>query len=116
VYEDEWVVVDVDHASGRVGALSDFVSIRGDRDTGTDVEELADAAVGGKVAGHPASESAILDRCDAYRWERRRKQVAGGAVGGEVVLAAEPVVVATSLMGNVDVKRFTTTIADDGGH
>ena len=87
------VVVDVDHAAAGRDVLRDLVGVVRGRDAGADVEELADARLPGQVTHRAGQEGAVgADRVDDVRIGLDRL-LAGRPVGGEVVLAAQPVVV-----------------------
>src|SRR5690606_14578101 len=61
VGHDDRVVVDVDHAHGRVDRLGDLVGVVRGGDAGADVEELPHTGLGGQVGHRPAQEAAVLD-------------------------------------------------------
>ncbi len=92
VREHDRVVVGVDHAGVRRDLLSDLVGgVRGG-EAGAEVEELADAEAGGVLHG-AHEEAAVGTGADGAARQHRDDLVGDGAVGGEVVLAAQEVVV-----------------------
>jgi MFS family permease len=93
VREDQRVVVDVDDARGRRGRLGDFVHVAGGGQPGPDVEELPDARLFRQVADRAAEERAVLTPGDATAWPGGEYLLRHLAVGREVVLAADAVVV-----------------------
>src|SRR5215213_1566287 len=115
MHQHDRVVVDVDDPGGRVDRLDDLVDVGAGRDAGADVEELSDPQLPGKEAHGPAHEAAVLQDADADAWEHGRDRLPGLAVGGEVVLAAKPVVVSAGRMGHrrVDLRRKPTRIVLD---
>jgi hypothetical protein len=91
--ENERVIVGVDHAGRRRDFLRDLVDVVRGRQSGADVEELPDARLGRQVPHRAAEERPVLARRDpdgrhVPQHPRRRL-----AVGGEVVLPANEVVV-----------------------
>jgi len=105
VREHDRVVVDVDDPRVRGGPLRDLVGVVRGGDPGADVEELPDAGLRGQVAHGPAEERAVA--ADAHSHERvgRHELLGQLAVGGEVVLAAEPVVVDPGDMRDAGIER-----------
>ncbi len=93
VDQHEWVVVHVDDAGSRRDPLRDLVGVLGGGQPGADVEELAEPHLTGEELHGPAQERAVLAGGHPDRGERGGHLVGGLTVGGEVVLAAQPVVV-----------------------
>ena len=93
VQQDDRVVVDVDHPGIRGFPLGHLVRVVAGGDPGADVQELADAGLGGQVPGRPAEEGAVGAHPEPQARRRGQHALGGLPVGGEVVLAAEPVVV-----------------------
>ena len=93
VDQHERVVVDVgDRALGR-HLLRQFVGAARGGQAGTDVQELADAAVTGQVAHRPGQERPV-GPCPGHHVRAAAGHlVADRPVGFVVILAAEPVVV-----------------------
>jgi hypothetical protein len=92
VQQDDGVVVDVDNARVRRRREHDLVRVVGGRDARADVEKLPDPGLGGQESGRPGEERPVgPDRLDDSRIGGDNG-VAGRPVGGEIVLAAEPVV------------------------
>jgi hypothetical protein len=90
--QDDGIVIDVDNARVRRCRKHDLVRIVGGRDACADVEKLPDPGLGGQESGRPGEERAVgPDRLDDSR-VGGDNGVAGRPVGGEIVLAAEPVV------------------------
>ena len=86
-------MVNVDDAGFRRDGLSHLVDIAAGRYAGADVEELAQASLAGQVARGAGEEGAVGPRGrDDIRVDPHRL-FAGFPVDGEVVLAAEQVVV-----------------------
>jgi hypothetical protein len=93
VAQHDRVVVHVDHAAVRRRRLRHLVGVVRGRDAGAEVEELPDPGLRGQEPDHPGQERPVgADRGDDAGVGLDHR-VAGGAVGGEVVRAAEPVVV-----------------------
>jgi butyryl-CoA dehydrogenase len=93
VREDDRVVVHVDDPAVRRHRLCYLMGVARGGDPGADVEELPDARFPGQVADNTAEEGAVLPGEQRHRRNRRRDRVADLPVGGEVILAAQPVVV-----------------------
>jgi hypothetical protein len=93
VNQDDRVVVHVDHAGFRRHSLCDFVGIVRRRNPGSDVEELADSCFTGQVADCPGEEGPVRQDPEPESRSGREHAFGGLPVGGEIVLAAEPVVV-----------------------
>ena len=76
--------------------------VRG-RDAGADVEELPDPGLGGQEPHHPGEERSV----GAHRGDDAgvglEHRVAGRAVGGEVVLAAQPIVMHPGAVGHAGI-------------
>jgi hypothetical protein len=93
VVEDDRVVVHVDDPRLGCHQLGDLVGIAGRRDSGADIEELADARVAGEEPYRAREEGAVrLDRETQPR-QHRERPLGGLAVRCEVVLPAQPVVI-----------------------
>jgi hypothetical protein len=93
VAQHDRVVVDVDHAGGGLDLLGDLVHVLRGGQAGTDVEQLPDARLADQVADHAPEDVPLGAHAHLYRGQRRDHLLGDGAVGGEVVLAAEKVVV-----------------------
>ena len=93
------VVVDVDHAGIRGDALRHLVRVAGGRDAGADIQELPDGGLGGQVPGRPAEEGPVGAHPVAQPGRRGQHALGRLPVGGEVILAAQPVVVDAGLVG-----------------
>ena len=72
--------------------LSDLVRVVGGRQSGADVQELADACLAGQVPDRTAQERPVSTGETGYVREHRHDLVTDGAVDRVVVLAAQPVV------------------------
>ena len=99
------VHVDVDDARLPVDPLGDLVHVADGGDAGADVEELADAGLGEVLHG-PAQERAVGL---GHQWRLRHRlhhRAGGRPIGGEVVRAAEVVVVHAGDAGAFDVDRL----------
>src|SRR5690606_26850369 len=92
VGEDERVVVDVDDAGVGRGALRHLVGVVDGRQAGADVEELPDADLAGQVPDRAGEEGPGVPRHVHDLRVDGDELVAGGAVDGVVLLAAQPVV------------------------
>ena len=90
--QDDGIVIDVDNARVRRRRKHDLVRIVSGRDAGADVEKLPDPGLGGQESGRPGEERPV----GPHRLDDSRvggdNGVAGRPVSGEIVLAAEPVV------------------------
>ena len=93
VRKHDRVVVDVQDPALRRDALGDLVHVVQRRDPGADVEELADAGLADEVVDRPDEEDPLRAHHGPDRRDLRRQRLGDRPVGGEVVLAAEPVVV-----------------------
>ena len=91
--EDDRVVVDVDDAGGRVEALGYLVDIFGGRQARADVNELPDAGLFDQVPDHPAEDRALGPDAELDGGQRRDDLITERPVGGEIVFAAEKVVI-----------------------
>jgi hypothetical protein len=87
------VVVDVDDPALRRRVLGDLVGVVRRREAGPDIQELPHAHVERQVADRPAEKSAVRARGLAQHGISLQHKLGGFAVGGEIVLAAQPVVV-----------------------
>jgi hypothetical protein len=115
---DHWVVVHVhDPRLGR-DRLCDLVRVVGGRQAGTDVEKLADARLTGQERGRSPQEAAVFLCGGRSAGPCRCDPVAGGAIRGEMVLPAEPVVVAACRMRDrrVAVRRVGSCSMPTHGH
>jgi hypothetical protein len=83
--------------------LATLVDVAGGRDAGADVQELADPGLAGQPAHGPAEEGPLGPHLGADGGHLLGDGVAHGPVGGEVVLAAQPVVVDARGLGDVRV-------------
>src|SRR5439155_14279717 len=92
VREDQRVVVDVDDARFRGDRLGHLMGVVRGRQTGADVEELADAGFAGEIPDGTGEEAAGEARVLHNLGEGDTDLVADGPVGREVVFAAQPVV------------------------
>jgi hypothetical protein len=93
VAQDHRVVIEVDHAGGRVDAVGDLVHVlRGGQARG-DVEQLPEAGLADQVADHAAEQVALGAHAHLDGGQLGDDLIGDGPVGGEVVLAAEQVVV-----------------------
>jgi len=66
VGQDDGVVVHVDDPGLRGDGLGDLVGVARRGYAGADVEELADAGLGGEVADHPAEERPVRPRGEGH--------------------------------------------------
>ena len=93
VREHDGVVIDVNDAGLRGDGLGDLVGVACRRYSGADVQELAYPALGDQVPHSPGEEGAVHPGPADHVRQGRDHLVARVAVGGEVVLAAEQVVI-----------------------
>jgi NAD(P)-dependent dehydrogenase (short-subunit alcohol dehydrogenase family) len=93
VGQHDGIVVEVDHAGGRVDPLGDLVHVVGGGQPGADVEQLPDADLADQVADDPAEHVALSAHAQLDLRDRHEYPVTDRSVGGEVVLPAEQVVV-----------------------
>ena len=56
VSQDDRVVVEVDHPGGRVDPVRDLVHVLGGRQPGSDIEELPQGGLAGRVPDHAAEQ------------------------------------------------------------
>jgi hypothetical protein len=108
VRQHDGVVVDVDDARLRRDALGHLVGVVRGRDARADVQELAYPGLTNHIADDAAQELPIGARDDRYVGKDSHKLIAGLAVGGVVVLPAEPVIPHPSRVGHarVDLGRL----------
>jgi hypothetical protein len=100
VGQHDGVVVHIDDAALRGDLLGDLVGVVGGGQAGADVQELADAGLAGQVADgtgqkRPGGAGDVDDPGEGLT-----KLLGDLAVGGEVVLAAQPVVPDSGRVGN----------------
>jgi hypothetical protein len=92
VGEHHRVVVDVDDPGVGRGPLRDFVGVVGRGQAGSDVKELPHAVAGRELV-HALDDEPAHGLGDRRQGRHRRQHLLRGlAVGGEVILAAHPVV------------------------
>jgi hypothetical protein len=93
VQEDHGIDVDVDHARVRRDLLCHLVDVEPGGQAPAQVEELPDARLASEVADRPADEHPVVP--DDPRYVRRgyHQLLRRRPVGGEIVLAAQQVVV-----------------------
>jgi hypothetical protein len=103
VGQHDRVVVHVDDPRLRGQLLGDLVDVARGRDAGPDVEELADAGLGDQEPHGPAHERPLGPHLGPDRRDLPGDGLAHGPVRGEVVLAAQPVVVHPGRLGHVGV-------------
>jgi hypothetical protein len=104
------VVVDVDDAAVRRDLLRDLVRVVRTGQAGTDVEVLAYPGLARQVLDGPHQERAVGPHpVDDVRVHLERA-IAGLPVHGEVVLAAEPVVIDTRLMRDARVDEGAVSL------
>jgi len=114
VGEHDRVVVHVDHAAVGRHCLRHLVGVVRRRDPGADVEELPDPGLGGEEPHDPGQERPVgPHRHDDPRIGRDHR-VTGGAVGREVILAAQPVVMHPGAVGHLGVKGLPVVGGDVG--
>jgi hypothetical protein len=92
VSEDDRVVVDVDDAGAGLHRAGDLVHVGRRRDAGAQVDELVDALLG-HVANGAHQEAAVGPHQVTLLGMGGYHLLGRLAVGGEVVLASQPVVV-----------------------
>ncbi|GFJ77498.1 hypothetical protein Phou_016780 [Phytohabitans houttuyneae] len=102
------IVVHVDDSGAGGGRLGEFVDVGGGGKPGADVEVLVDSGVRGQVGDGPVHEASVFLGGGADVWEGFGDLVGGFAVGGDVVFAAEPVVVAAGRVRPGGVDRLVT--------
>jgi hypothetical protein len=105
VGEDDRVVVDVDDPRVGGGLLGDLVRVVRRGDAGADVEELADPGLLGQVADGAGEEPPVRLDPPAQAGGDGQDAFGGFAVGREIVLAAQPVVVDAGRVGDRGVDR-----------
>jgi hypothetical protein len=107
VREHHRVAVHVHDAGRRRHRLRHLVHVAGGGQAGADVEELPDPGFRRQEPHGPAEEAAVLAQPGAPGGPGRQRLVGDGAVGGEVVLAADVVVVHPGRMrlGYVDLRH-----------
>src|SRR5690606_27032090 len=107
VREDDRVVVDVDDPRGGVRVARELVHVRRRGQPRPDVDELVDAHVGGHVGDRALYRGPVAPSHHGCFRHELHHHVGHLAVGGEVVLAAEEVVVHARerRRGGVDARR-----------
>jgi len=87
------VVVHVHDPAFRRHRLRDLVRVIRSGNAGANVKELADSALGGQVAHRAGKERAVRPDVAEYAGIGGDRLLGGLPVGGEIVLAAQPVIV-----------------------
>ena len=113
VREHDRVVVRVHHAGLGIAGLRDLMHVVRTRQAGADVEELRDARLARQVADGPAQEGPVLPHRGADRAPAFQHLAGDGPVGGEVVLAAEEVVVHARRMRPAHIDLGGTLVSPD---
>jgi hypothetical protein len=108
------VVVDVDHLGVRSHPLSYLVRVVRGGDPGAEVQELADGRLAGQVPGHPAEEGPVGAHPEPQARRHGHHALGGLPVGGEVVLAAEPVVIDPGRVRHAGVQASGALAPGDG--
>ena len=91
--QDHRIVVHVDHVAAGRGRLGDLVRVVRCRDAGADVEKLADSRIFSQIAHCAGQEGTIGANRVNDIWIGLDRLLTGRPVGGEIVLAAEPVII-----------------------
>ena len=91
--QHDGVVVRVHDPRVRGDLLRHLVGVAGHRQPGADVQELADAALGGQVTHHPGQERPVRPHVGHDPRVGGDRLLGRLPVRGEVVLTAQPVVV-----------------------
>jgi hypothetical protein len=110
VGQHDGVVVDVNDARARLHRLCHLVHVAHARQPGTEVEELGDPCFLHQVPDGAAEEGPVLPHRRPKRRRDRERLLGDLPVGGEIVLAAEEVVVHPGRVrpGRVDLRRNIT--------
>ena len=103
--EDDRIVIHVDNPGLRGDRLGDLVGVARGGNAGADVEELPDSRLAGEVADGAPEKRPVGAGGEARVRVDLEHCLGGDAVGGEVVLAAEQVVVHPGLVRDADVER-----------
>jgi hypothetical protein len=106
VQDRDGVVVHVDDPGLRRLLLGDLVRIARGRQAGADVEELPDTRLGDQVPDRAGQESPVGPYGLQNAGERFVAGLGGPAIGLEVVLAAQPVVIDPGRVGNTGIDAF----------
>src|SRR4029077_8670554 len=93
VGQHDRVVVQIDHAGGRVDPLGDLVHVVRGGQARADVQQLPEADLADQVTDHPAEDVTLSPHPELDRGDRREHPVTHVPIGGEVVLPAQQVVV-----------------------
>jgi hypothetical protein len=91
VREDEWIIVDVDHAGLAVDSLSDLVRIVGGGQAGADIQESADSRAD-KVGDRAHEELALFLRHLHDGRELLADLITDHSIDFKVVAAAQDVI------------------------
>ena len=91
--QHDGVVIDVDNPALRRLTLGDLVGVVRARNAGAHVEELPDARLPGQVPHRAGQELAVAPYRQGQLGVGLQDEFGRLAVGGEIVLAAEPVVI-----------------------
>jgi hypothetical protein len=107
VREHHRVAVHVHDARRRRYRLRHLVHVVGGGQAGADVKELPDARLGRQEPHRAAEEPAVLPQPGPPRGPCGQRLIGHGAVGGEVVLAADVVVIHARRMrlGDIDLRH-----------
>ncbi len=93
--DHDGVVVNVNHPGWRLrrGAQRDLVNVVRGRQAGPDVEQLANTGLADEIADNPAENGLLRLHADLDAGKPGDDLIADRAVGGEVILPAEQVIV-----------------------
>ena len=93
MYQHQWVVIDIDDAAVRRDGLGDLMSVLGCGQAGADVEELADAALGGQEPYGPGKERPVGPCSRHYLRTMGDDFLSDHTVGGVVIFTTQPVAI-----------------------
>ena len=91
--EHDRVVIEVDHAGGRLDLLGDLVHVLRCGQSRADIQQLPDAHFADQVADHPAEYVTLGAHAHLDGGQRRDHLIADRPVSGEIVLSAQQVVI-----------------------
>lgn len=93
VRQHQRIVIDVDHPRIGVNPLRHLMHVLPGRQPRPQIEELINPRLGSQVAYRPPEELTVLPRHDAHLRSLLKYLISAPAIGGEVILAAEVVVI-----------------------
>src|SRR5215469_11955796 len=108
--EHHWVVIHIDDARLRRHQLGNLVGVVGRWNTSPDIQKLADTCFLSQETHRPCQERPVSTRGQHDIRESLDRLLARGAVSGEIVLPAEPVVIHAGDVCHARVERWLAIV------